>query len=437
VQQIRWWIGGISLVFALSWPSAAGAAEPQPIYGGAKVKPCGWPTAVALGGCTGTLVHPELVVFAAHCMEGGYGPSSATFGDNESSAAFEVPTTACKSNPKYGSQPGQDVAYCKLVKPVTQVPIVPILMGCETSVLTAGVDVVAVGFGEANDNLGWGPKREVTMKLNGIIDGEAFIGGNGKDTCYGDSGGPVFVRLADGSWRVFGITSYGEYCGAGGYYSMMHSAIAWLEQSSGLDLTPCFDAQGNWAPGAGCTGFPLDPGLGGSSWSQGCAGGAVSGPSATCGSPIGGGGSGGSSGGESGGGGGSGDWGGGGSGDWGGGGSPGGSPGAGGAPGALPACAVGGDCDACAECVDRCWCMTGDLAACQGACEPYGSGKEQSGGAPSTPHAADASAPVSGGCACATAPRGVDACAWATTALALGLMRRKKSQKRKASKGMP
>ena len=79
------------VVFALGLIAGRGhAAEAEPIYGGSKVKQCGWPTTVALGGCTGTLVHPELVIFAAHCMQGSSGPSKATFGDNENSPAFSA-----------------------------------------------------------------------------------------------------------------------------------------------------------------------------------------------------------------------------------------------------------------------------------------------------------------------------------------------------------
>lgn len=411
-------------IVALARPAVA--ETPQPIYGGNKVKPCGWPTTVSLGGCTGTLVHPELVVFAAHCMSGSYGPSAVTFGDNENYPAFQVATSSCKADPKYYSSSGRDVAYCRLAQPVTHVPIVPILMGCETQVLTAGASVTAVGFGQANDGLGWGPKREVTMALNGISGGEAHIGGNGKDTCYGDSGGPVYVKLGDGTWRVFGITSYGEYCGGGGYYSMMHTAIDWLEQSSGLDLTPCHQ-QGQWAPTGDCGHFPLDPEIGGGSWSSGCATGNVSAMSATCGTPAGGGGSG--TGGASGSGGsgfGGSGFGGSGTGTGGAGGSSGvGSGGAGGsgnagnggfgsegggstAPPPDTGCTTAPDCAACAHCVARCTCLTGNASACVDACAPYpppSATGGAAGGVQVEPGRADDEA-TSEGCACRNAHSG-------------------------------
>lgn len=437
--------------------AASPAAEPQAIYGGGKVKPCGWPTTVALGGCTGTLVHPELVIFAAHCMQGGGAPSKATFGDNENSPAFSVPTKSCSANPKYSGNATYDIAFCRLSKPVTNVSIVPILMGCETQALAPGAQVVAVGFGQANDGLGWGPKREVTMPLNSVKNGEAFIGGGGKDTCYGDSGGPVFIQLSDGSWRVFGITSYGDYCGGGGYYSMMHTNIAWVEQTAGLDLTPCHD-NGQWAPTAGCTGFPKSPNVGGSAWSQGCATTDLSGPSSTCGAPYGGGpvgpggtggggptggaggsGSSGGSGGTSFGGGGSAGFGGGGNAGFGGGGSAGfggggsagfgggnnpggfgagsstgGSSGGGGTSGSsgggsnigAPGCSNAPDCNSCASCLDECACATGDTQGCAVACAPYGPSSGAGGqlGGPDAPSTRDNS-DVTAGCACGTAGR--------------------------------
>jgi MYXO-CTERM domain-containing protein len=98
------------------------------------------------------------------------------------------------------------------------------------------------------------------------------------------------VKLADGSWRVFGIDSSGtgESCGAGDLMALIHPAVPWIEMTSGVDITPCTDADGTWNPSASCTGFSLAPDSTGRSWDDGCAEPILSGREATCGPPFGG-----------------------------------------------------------------------------------------------------------------------------------------------------
>ena len=263
-------------------------AEPLPdppvseIHGGSQVAACGWPSTVNLeGSCTGTLVHPEVVVYAAHC---GASYNWVRLGESAYSGPGRwVETEFCKVYPGGGPGGGDDFAVCRLAEAVDDVPIVPILMGCETDVLSVGQPVTVVGFGEA-DNGPYGIKREVTTTIASFTNsGEVRIGGAGKDSCQGDSGGPVFVQLDDGTWRVFGVTSWGYGCGNGGYYSMMHNGIGWFEDETGLDLTPCHDADGTWNPGEDCGGFPVDPFVGHGTWGGGCGGGDVGGWSTTCG----------------------------------------------------------------------------------------------------------------------------------------------------------
>lgn len=266
---------------------------PQPIAGGTVVEECGWPTAVTmLSGtslCTGTLVHPELVVFAAHCMYfSETSPAFVGFGETLFPSAREVPTQSCTMFPEWDPSPasdGFDVAFCVLAEPVLDVPIVPILMGCETEVLELDQEVTLVGYGETDTGpLGTKHKTMATLDWMGG-ETEINIGGDGVGSCSGDSGGPAYVRLADGSWRVFGINSRGSGCGGVGVYGLIHGHVQWIEDTSGLDVTPCHDADGTWNPSDACTGFPLDPGLGTSDWAAGCAT-PLGGPSATCGDPI-------------------------------------------------------------------------------------------------------------------------------------------------------
>lgn len=273
-----------------------GLDQDPAIYGGTAAQPCGWPTAVYLSfgqwSCSGTLVHPDIVITAAHCPNSTTGrPVSVRFGEAQGGGAREVNGT-CYSSPTWtGQVGGTDFGYCKLSSPVTDVPIIPPAWGCDVSGIANGREVVIVGFGQS-DNGGSGSKREVTTVIQAIGD-QAVIGGGGKDACQGDSGGPVYIKLksefgGDDTWRAFGITSGGGECGQGGIFSLIHVAIPWVESHSGVDITPCHDSEGNWEPTPLCGAIPLDPADGnGANWSNGCSGGPVSGFSELCGEAFG------------------------------------------------------------------------------------------------------------------------------------------------------
>lgn len=69
----------------------------------------------------------------------------------------------------------------------------------------------------------------------------------------------------DAKWRLVGISSYNfeEDCTPSTFYATDVAAnVEWLENSSGVDITPCFDAHGVWSPSNRCGSFaegPLPP----------------------------------------------------------------------------------------------------------------------------------------------------------------------------------
>lgn len=134
--------------------------DPQGIYGGTPVETCAWPAAIFVGGCTASLVHPRVVVLAAHCVFFG-SPNEAVFGENYFQPERTIPLEGCIAHPQWGQQmPGDgqnDIAICELSEDVVDVPIVPILMGCEADMLQPGAAATLVGFGEADDGFGMGP----------------------------------------------------------------------------------------------------------------------------------------------------------------------------------------------------------------------------------------------------------------------------------------
>ena len=279
------------------------------IIGGTPVDSCAWPSAALLYGksgsggfiCTASLVHPEIMITAGHCNDGLVGAAFTESMDSIMSADDFLKFEYCKSHPSWtGSNLDQhvDFAYCKLAEPVTDVEITPILMGCEVEHLTPDTTVTPVGFGKTNasDNMSSGTKYEVDTKFTGYSgSGEAMVGINGKGLCNGDSGGPVYVNLPedkygkDAGWRVFGVTSWGPSgtsCSGPARYGMMHTFVDFVESDSGIDITPCTDADGEWEPGPGCTGAPLDPRAATGDWDSGCTPGPAGGVITSCGDGL-------------------------------------------------------------------------------------------------------------------------------------------------------
>ncbi len=265
---------------------SGGAVE---IAGGDEVAMCAWPSAVRMhGNCTGTLIHPQVVLYAGHCNT----VSTAVLLGETKGGGIPQPVDECWVSPDYDGSSATDFAVCRLVDPVPDVPIIPILMGCEEQVLAVGSQVTTVGYGFSPEGP-MGIKRAVTYEvvdLDWEVGSVAVGGGTMGTVCSGDSGGGSFVQLPDGSWRLFGVTSsiLGEACGTGiGLLGLASRAVPWVESITGFDVTPCHDDQGVWDPGPDCTGIPIEPEVGGGVWPA-CSWGLVTGPVATCGVPFGG-----------------------------------------------------------------------------------------------------------------------------------------------------
>lgn len=243
---------GLLLALAAPLPVTTPEPRPAPILGGDVVEPGAWPEIVALTYglriCTGTLVSERVVLTAAHCiLSAGSTPITVRFGDDVTvpggrAVAVEraVPHPDYFPNFKVRRWDVWDYGYLLLAEPVTDIaPARPLRVQDEwDEAMTIGGTVTLVGYGLTETGLTH-IKREVDVPIvefspTGL---EFTAGGDGMDSCPGDSGGPAFVTLASGEVRLAGVTSRGsDPCGKGGYYGIPSAVLCWLHDETGADL---------------------------------------------------------------------------------------------------------------------------------------------------------------------------------------------------------
>ncbi len=268
---------------------AAPATDPVAVHGGTPNETCAWPTAVAVSGgnslCTGTLVHPRVVMFAAHC---GGGNKTILFGEDITKPTKTVKPDLCLVNPDYAGVNDQehDWGFCRLSDAITDLPVTPVVYGCETEIVFVGQTAAVTGFGITEEGGNAGIKNWGLTPIRNVGPFSADVGGgNDPGICPGDSGGPAFVKYPDGSWHTFGIAStLTGQCGGVGTHSLTWNAVPWVEQESGIDITVCHDQDGTWNPTHKCTNFYAgEAGVGVGEWLQWCPGTPAGGASNTCG----------------------------------------------------------------------------------------------------------------------------------------------------------
>ncbi|CAO3574674.1 unnamed protein product [Mortierella alpina] len=212
------------------------------IVGGKPVKPSELPFAAKFtfryGRCTGSLIGPQTILTAAHCLKKqrfmyrSVEVAGVVFQNNETTDVLH-PQYAPKVN-----DIGLVFLPKKLPGPYAQI---------SGDYPKPGSKITAAGYGDVDNN---GTETKVLRKVGLIVEDKAvclanyptFLGDTQfctKDTpqsvCVGDSGGPLFVGKND-KVKIVGITNHGTSqgsCGLKGnyqYFAFVHPYMQWINE---------------------------------------------------------------------------------------------------------------------------------------------------------------------------------------------------------------
>ena len=174
------------------------------------------------------MIAPDLVLTAAHCggglddvIVGAYKSGSTANG------AVRVATTKAVAHPKYNKNTDEwDFMLLKLASPVNNREVV--LLNFDAAKPTNGQALTVIGVGELSEggstastlqevvvnSIPTSECNKAAMYNGDIYDQSMFcagVSGGGKDSCHGDSGGPIVIQQNGQDVQV-GVVSWGDGC---------------------------------------------------------------------------------------------------------------------------------------------------------------------------------------------------------------------------------
>jgi hypothetical protein len=223
------------------------------IIGGVHTTEDEFPDCVAVGAsgsfcCTGTLIGPNVVLTAGHCGDGGcasrvYVGIDANHPDPKKIYKVKKAIIHEQFNAMTLANDLTLLILDRNVEGVTPRKI------ADTKDVEAAFFIRLVGFGLTEMGI-FGEQNKVDVPIGSAsCDGqdgldkygchkgkEMVAGGQGKDSCNGDSGGPAYI-MKDNEWYLAGATSRAtrnsvQSCGDGGIYVRVDQYLDWIKDTA-------------------------------------------------------------------------------------------------------------------------------------------------------------------------------------------------------------